>query len=301
MNTTPTTTPVPAGLEGIPLDFADHLEQGSITKGMAGATKGILWKATRDQLHVMPGLNVRADTPEYKAHVSRIARSMNAEGWHDDKPLAVFIDKDNRACVKDGHSRLKAYDEAIAMGAQIAYIPVIASTEYNMADITAGLVKSNEGRPLQPIEKAVVCRRLRGWGWEVQKIADKLDFSVAYVNELLALLAAPPALVALVEAGKVSASTAVDAIKSMGATEAAAVIVEASKKSKKAGKVVASDIGQSKAQKAVRAAAKKAPPKVPKDIPAGDPLKVLRAVYDDEAFKELADKVQVQIIAILNP
>ena len=299
------------GLQDVPLSAADHIEQGSVASGTKGLTKGILWKASRDRIKVLPGLNVRGDTADYRAHVSSIARSMHAEGWFDDKPLACFVDAEGLLVVKDGHTRLQAYDEAVALGAEIAYIPVVASSDYNMADITVGLVKSNTGRALRPVEVAVVCKRLQGWGWEASKIAERLDMSAAYVGELLALLAAPPALVALVQDGTVSASTAVKAIKQRGAKAASEAIVAAVEvkkeeaaaaaptkpgKAPKALKVVDSDLGQSKAQVAVKKAA-------PKASGGGLPecLAALRAVFDDPAFNGLADKAQQAVLAIVNP
>lgn len=315
MTDTLNTTPVDLTAEGlaqVPQDFPEYLEQASVASGTKGLTKGILWKASRDRITTMPGLNVRGETPEYLERIERIAKSMHAEGWYDDKPLACFVDKSGALVVKDGHTRLRAYDRAVELGAQIDYIPVVASSDYNMADVTVGLVKSNDGAALRPIEVAIVCKRLKGWGWEPAKIAERLDMSVAYVNELLALVNAPPALVKLVEEGTVSASTAVKAIKQKGAVQATQAIVEkaaekkAAAKPGKQAKVVDSDLGQSKAQVAVQKAARSHVRKPRQSEAAGtpkvvDPMTALRAVFDDPAFAKLDDKVQCMVLDICAP
>ena len=298
------------GLEGVALETPDHIDMGSAAQGMKGATKGIVWKLKRDQIKVLPGLNVRARTPDYLAHIERISRSMLAEGWLAEHPMGVFVAADGTIYAKDGHTRLEAYDKAVAMGAEIDHVPAICGASNSIADITVGLVKGNEGRPLQPLEKAVVCKRLTGWGWDPEKIASRLDFSVAYVNELLMLLSAPPALVALVEDGTVAASTAVTAIKDMGAaaaSEAIQVVVKAKKAAApkpgkgpaKPVKVVPSDIGQSKAQRALKKAgqgnALKPGEVVRRQPTAKEAIKLLGHVWADAGYDKLSAELKSQI------
>ena len=288
---------LPVGLEGVAMEFPEVLEQGSITKAMTGATKGIVWKAPRDLINIYPGLNVRAETAEYTAHCEAIGRSMFAEGWYDDKPLGGFVGPDGKVYVKDGHSRLRGYDFALTLGAQIEYIPIVVSAgkDFSIQDITIGLVKSNEGRPLQPIEKAVVCRRLSKWGWDSARIGERLDMTGRYVDELIALLGSPAALVALVQEGKVSASTAMQEIKTKGAAKAAETIVAAAKTAK-GGKVTAKTI--KKAAGVTPPAAKKAPTVKAKGDPVHDPMDVLRAVFNDPGFNKLADAVQQMVLSV---
>ncbi|NCT81896.1 MAG: hypothetical protein GXC94_02020 [Comamonadaceae bacterium] len=307
------------GLASIPLEFAHEVGQGNVKKVMSasGATSGDLWRVPVAEIHAMPGLNVRGETAEYAAHIERIARSILAEGFYPDKALAVFVGEDGKVYVRDGHTRLRAARRAIELGAQLPTLPCVTAPKGStLEDFTIGLVKSNEGRPLRPIEVAVVMKRLAGWGWDSKRIAERLDYTPAYVDELLGLLSAPKALVALVEAGKVSTDTAVKAVKSMGPSKAAEVIQQASAaNAKKGGKVNPSDIGQSKAQKALAAAAKSAGANPANQLPenpaapapkskkgtAGDPLKALRAVFDDPAFSKLSDKAQQAVLAVLNP
>ena len=314
--TAPTVDLQAEGLAAIPLEFAEEVAQGNVKAAMktAQATSGDLWRVPRTEIKVMPGLNVRGDTPDYRAHVDRIAKSIAAEGFYPDKAIAVFVGEDGTVYARDGHTRLLAADRAVEVyGAQLDTLPCVTAPKGStMEDFTIGLVKSNEGRPLRPIEVAVVMKRLAGWGWDSKRIAERLDYTPAYVDELLSLLSAPKALVALVEAGKVSTDTAVKAVKSLGPTKAAEVITQASAANvKKGGKVNPSDIGQSKAQRAIQAQAKAAGANPANALPedakpgkkaaAGDPLKALRLVFDDPAFNQLSDKAQQAVLAVLNP
>lgn len=301
----PTQAPTP-DLTGIALETVDHVPQGNAKAAMKGAEKmaGAIMVA-RDRIRIAPGFNVRVQTEEYAERVKSIGRSMYAEGWFPSKPLEVFVDSEGYFTPTDGHTRLHGYDHALTLGAQIEGIPVIVTTGRTMADMTVGLVKQNEGRPLQPIEKAIVCHRLAKWGWDPKKIGERLDMTPRYVEELLGLVAAPAALVALVEAGTVSASTAMEEIKEKGAEAAAAAIVEAAKDAPKGAKVTKKTLKKAAAKKAgaplvPAPVAKKTAAK--KDVTKpGDPLVALRQVYEDPAFAKLADFTQCLVLAIVNP
>jgi len=292
------------GLTGVPLSFVAEVPQGNVKKAMqgAGASSGDLWRVPVEDLHILDGLNVRGETPDYLDHIERIARSILSEGFYPDKALAVFVHEDGRIIVRDGHTRLRAARRAIELGAQIPVLPCVTAPKGStLEDFTIGLVKSNSGRPLLPIEVAVVCKRLSGWGWTSAKIAERLDYTSRYVDELLDLLAAPAALVALVKDGTVSASTAMQTIKDNGATKAAEAIVKAAKEVKAKdpkGKVTAKVLKTTTDAKARPPRQRQTEAVAPTNV---DPVKALRAVYDDPAFAKLADKVQSLVLAVVNP
>jgi ParB family chromosome partitioning protein len=267
----------------IPTTFPKDFTPGNVKNAMIGIASGDLWKVPVDQLHILPGLNVRSKNEEYDAHIARLARSIFEEGFYPDKALAVFVGEDGRIMVRDGHSRLEAAKAAIALGAQITTLPcVTAPRGTTMLDITVGLVKSNTGKPLLPIEVAVICKRLVNWGMDTSTIGTRLDYTPAYVNELLGLLEAPAALQALVSAGKVSATNAIKAIKKDGPKEASARLVEAANASK-TGKITAKDINPSKEAKEATAATLRA---------------IIRLVCDDPKFHNLKDSVQSKVLAV---
>ncbi len=267
----------------IPTIFSQDFTPGNLKSAMAGAgaSSGDLWRVPVAQFYRVPGLNVRTKNDEYAAHVERLAKSMVEEGFYQDKPIAVFIDDQGRVCVKDGYSRLDAVELAISMGAQITSLPAVTAPKgTTMTDIMVGLVKSNTGKPLLPIEVAVVCKRLTGWGWTAQAIGDRLDYTPAYVNDLLGLLEAPAALQGLVSAGKVSASTAIKAVKKDGAEQATETLLAASKAAK-GGKV---------SPKVLKAAQEGHTP--------AQLTSIIKAVYDDAVFSKLGAKLQDRIAAV---
>lgn len=203
-----------------------ELTSGNVKAGMksAGASSSDLWMVPRAQIRVLPGFNVRTRTPEYEQHIRAIGESILANGYRKDKPMAGYVAKEgdeNIIYITDGHSRLEGVDYAIERGAEIEVLPVVTSpVGTSMEDLTIGLVTSNSGRPLTPIEKAAVCKRLVGYGMEVPEIARRLGLTGAYVGELLALCAAPTKVRKMVEAGQVSAGNAVRAVKKHGAKAA---------------------------------------------------------------------------------
>lgn len=199
-----------------------ELTPGNVKASMrsAGASSSDLWMVPRAQIRVLPGFNVRARTPDYERHIRTIGESILANGYRKDKPMAGYVAKDGDEHIiylTDGHSRLEAVDYACERGAEIELLPVVTSPAgTSMEDLTIGLVTSNSGRPLTPIETAAVCKRLVGYGMETPEIARRLTRTTAYVNELLALCAAPSKVRKMVEAGQVSAGNAVRALKKHG-------------------------------------------------------------------------------------
>ncbi len=203
-----------------------ELTAGNVKAGMrsAGASSSDLWMVPRSQIRVLPGFNVRARTADYQEHIRSIGESILANGYRKDKPMAGYVAKegdDHVIYLTDGHSRLEAVDYACERGAEITVLPVVTSPAgTSMEDLVIGLVTSNNGRPLTPIEKAAVCKRLVGYGMEPPEIARRLSLTSAYVNELLSLVAAPSKIRKMVEAGQVSAGNAVRAVKKHGSKAA---------------------------------------------------------------------------------
>ena len=271
----------------IPTEFATEFTPGNLKAAMsgAGASSGDLWRVPVDKFFRVPGLNVRTKNEEYAAHVTRLAKSMFEEGFYQDKPIAVYIDGEGRICVKDGYSRLDAVDEAISMGANIVTLPAVTAPKgTTMTDIMVGLVKSNTGKPLLPIEVAVVCKRLLGWGWTAAAIAERLDYTPAYVNNLVGLLEAPAALQSLVSAGKTSASTAIKQIKKEGAAKATETLTKAS----------AGASGGKVSPKMLKAPAGK----TAAELSPEQMLSIIQSVFDDPMFAKLGNKLQDKIAQV---
>ena len=226
---------------------------GKVKEAMAEASAGRrdLWQVPVAQLVVADGFNVRTKNEEHKAHIASLKQSILQNGFLSHKPLAGFVaakDGKNIVVITDGHCRFEAVLAAIADGAQIEELPVVVSPKgTNEEDLVVGLIASNSGKPLSPLEKAAVCKRLVGFGWDEEKIAARLSMTVEYVGSLLLLISASAGVRGLVERDQVSATTAITALKKHKekAGEVLLAGVAAAKSSGK-GKATAKDLAGSK-------------------------------------------------------
>lgn len=199
---------------------ADKIVSGSVKKALeaAGATKGELFYADPSQLRVIPGFNVRIETPDYIEHIDGLAQSMAANGFYPNKPLGGYAGKEDGAdviYVTDGHSRMKAVPIAIEKyGAEITKVPVVLKPAgQSIEDLTVALVQDNEGRPLSLMEKAVVAKRLISYGMEKLEIAKRFGTTDRHIDDLLLLAAAPAKIRTMVIESKVSGTLAVQEIR----------------------------------------------------------------------------------------
>lgn len=180
-----------------------------------------LWVGHPSKLHVIQGFNPRVDTPKYQAHIRNIANSIKENGFYKNKPLTGYVavvDGENVVYIYGGHTRLLAVNLANSEGAGVEAIPVIVSPmkELSQDDMLVSLVQDNTGMVLTAYEEAVVCKRLRGAGVSEKAIAARLDRSEAWVASLLTLMGAPFKLRELVAFEKISATAAIDLIKTHG-------------------------------------------------------------------------------------
>ena len=225
----------------------ENLTSGSVKTAMkdAGAKSADLWMVPIGDIREAAGFNVRTENADRVARIAEIGESILANGFMRDKPLAAYVAREDGRdilYVVDGYTRLAGAKYAIERGAEIDVLPVItkpAGTQ--LEDLTIGLIVSNSGTPLTPIEKAAVCKRLVDMGMDEKVIAKRLGMTVGYVRDLLLLIAAPKAVRKLVEAGNVSAANATSTVKKHG--EKAATVLEA-------GLSVAAAAGKTKLTKA---------------------------------------------------
>lgn len=168
----------------------------------------------------MPNFNVRLHNEEHEKHVRYLAESIKSEGFYQDKPLAGYVAKVGEDAViylTDGHCRLEAVKLAVSEGAEIESLPmVIAPQGISVEDLTVSLVRSNSGKPLEPMELGAVCKRLVRYGWTEDAIASRLGFSKKHVANVLMLVGSDIAVREMVVEGKISASTAIEAIHKHG-------------------------------------------------------------------------------------
>lgn len=218
-----------------------HLQPGNLKAAMAatGSKSRDLWFVPIGDILTIPGFNVRDRDEAYTAHIRAIADSILANGFFAHKPLAGFIEKQgdrNLIRLTDGHSRLEAALLAITEGAAIEKLPFVAHPAgTSMEDLTASLATDNSGKPLKPLALARVCKRLMGYGLEKPEVSRRLSITRTYVDNLMQLLAAPKTVRDMVASGEVSATMAIQTIKSEG-VNAAEKLQAASASAKAAGK-----------------------------------------------------------------
>ena len=134
--------------------------------------------------------------------------------------MAGFVAKENGSdviFVTDGHCRYDAVELAISEGAEIVRIPVVVAHQgTSMEDLTVALVRANSGKPLEPYEIGMVCKRLTRYNWEIETIAQRLGFSEKYVEGLLLLMGSQVEIRDMVQNDEVAASTAIETIRKYG-------------------------------------------------------------------------------------
>jgi ParB family transcriptional regulator, chromosome partitioning protein len=240
-----------------PMKFDKELTAGNTKNAMsaaeAKATSGTLYDVPRAQIRVIDGFNVRYETEAYRKHINDLAESIVANGFNKSKPLAGYVAKegeDHFIYVTDGHSRLRAVDLAVEMGAEIETLPVIVkAAATSMEDLTVALVQENNGRPLQPFEQATVVKRLEGYGWDDDRIAKALTCTTRYVQDLKILAGAPAAVRNYVVEDKVSATEAIKLLRKHDGAKVLELLKAAVAKAEGRGKnkATAKDLGDTTA------------------------------------------------------
>lgn len=209
------------------MDKNIELVAGSVKTAMkgAGATSSDLWMVAVDKIRIIPGFNVRQDTPAYRGKIRQLADSIKLDGYMRDKPMAGYVAREDVDGVAndvifltDGHTRMAALQLAADEGCIVERVPVITKAAgTSMEDLDVALAKGNTEGKLTPYETGLVCKRLIGRGLEPADVAARLGMETGYVRDLLGLVAAPAAVRKLVIEGTVSSTLAIDMLQKHGA------------------------------------------------------------------------------------
>ncbi|HJV94658.1 MAG TPA: hypothetical protein VJ608_01425 [Albitalea sp.] len=203
--------------------FRKEFTRGNMKAAMKVAADGSSenWKVRIDQLKTAPGFNTRIMTPKLEAHIRSIADSIRANGFYSHMPLTGYTAVEGDKIVvyiTGGHNRLAGARLAAREGAEIDKLPVvIVDKGTTMEDLTVQLVTTNTGSPLTTFEKGLVCKRLVNYGWDVDKICERLGLaSKQYVESLLDLVGAPMPVREMVIKEEASAEVAIEALRKYG-------------------------------------------------------------------------------------
>jgi ParB-like chromosome segregation protein Spo0J len=182
--------------------------------------RGVLQNIDPNLITEEPGWNVRQEGPELSDHIRALADSIKEVGVLE--PLTVHVEGDRVVLAEEG--------------IEIRTVPVRTEPLLaNAADRVLSLLTRNSGRPLRPLERAEVFRRLAAYGWKAQEIAGKASFTSSYVCQLLKLASAPPQVKQAIAAGEVASSTAIHALQAHGPEGAATVLAAGIEKAKAMG------------------------------------------------------------------
>lgn len=225
-----------------------ELTPGNVKAAMraADAKSADLWMVPVANLRLLAGFNIR---PLNDEHVASLKEAIKANGYNRGEPLNGFVSKEGDdehiINVFDGQHRLTAVRQAIEEGEPIEFLPVIVSPAgTSMIDVTVGMtVTADKRMALTPQDWATSCKRLVGYGCDVDEIAKRLGKSKAQIENFLVLAGASRRLLVQIEEKKVSATTAILLLKKHGA--AAADVVEQkleAAKSRGRGKVTAATL-----------------------------------------------------------
>lgn len=158
-----------------------------------------LKSSARDQLMLDPriieieeGHNPRVYTlAENRQHLDELKASIKENGVL--QPLLVRFDgAKGKAVLVDGECRLRACLELITEGTPIEAVPTVqVSGASNEAERLVLALTANTGKPLSKWESGTAFTRLIRFGWEPEKIATRLGFTVRFVSEAIELADAP--------------------------------------------------------------------------------------------------------------
>jgi ParB-like chromosome segregation protein Spo0J len=204
-------------------DAAGGVTRSTGKSGKAGlanfahGSAGDIFRVNPFSIFIKEGFNLRdPDDPANHAHVMELAESIRLIGLR--KPIEVYWDKkDKKNYVTDGHCRLRAVRHLIQTGqARIEFIPVTtAEGPQSEVDRMATVIISGDGKNPTVFEKATHIAKMRDLGGiALKEVADRVGKDVKIIQKWLEINAAvTPAIKRLIHAGKVSPSSAMDAIQ----------------------------------------------------------------------------------------
>lgn len=180
-----------------------------------------MYSINPELIQIQPGFNVRVYNEELDEHIKNLASSIATIGIQ--KPIDICMDK-NTPILVDGFCRLSAVFLANeTLNADIKTVPVKV-VSYDIAERTLGLYTRNSSYPLSLFEQSIVVDRLIGYKWDEERICHSMGCSISHVKNLILLAGASETIKDMVIADQVSASNAIEAVRTFGAKAEAALL-----------------------------------------------------------------------------
>lgn len=182
----------------------------ALTEKLAEGIKRIeTFRVNPALLEFEEGFNLRQDTKETKEHIERLYLAMKAGAQMP--PLDVQV-VEGKILVRDGHCRTKAGQRY--QKEEKDFTLECRQLRGNDTDAVLHMLGSGTGgKALTPLEAGLGYLRLLTAGLKPQEIATRLGVSVVTVNNGVTLAEAPREVQQMILDGKVSSTTARDAIK----------------------------------------------------------------------------------------
>lgn len=204
-------------------------------RGVAGVSTVKSWGVDPRLVQFEEGFN----RPINREHVESIKAALRAGHELDDIKVRV---EEGAIIAVDGHHRVTAAVEWLAEpgvqepegGFQLG----AKQFRGNDAERVIHLITSSQGLALAPLERSAQYRKLIGWGWTHQQIAEAVGRSVQNVSDALLLADANSDVRQAVSAGSIAATEAIKVVRQHG-EKAGAVIGRAVDAAKAAGKTKA--------------------------------------------------------------
>jgi ParB/RepB/Spo0J family partition protein len=146
--------------------------------------------------------------------IEQLAKSISESGQREPVKIVVSPDREGFVVLKHGYRRMRAIKYAISNGADIPTVKCVhAGKGSNEETELIDHAICNDGKSLEPLERADIYRRLSAFGYSEEKIAQKVGRSVNHVKDYLRMLEAPKEIRKAVQDKKLSATAATVAAK----------------------------------------------------------------------------------------
>ncbi|MCA7969725.1 pyridoxal phosphate biosynthetic protein PdxJ [Burkholderia sp. AU39826] len=286
------------------LDLAAPIQTGNTkaAAAAAGATSADLWMTPYEALRYDPRDNVRPVDPQW---VKELTALMMQNGYDKGSPLHCYarkVDGKDYFYVFKGQHRYLAAGAAIKAGKDLGRIPIVVldSREVKRPKMVIDGYLSNVSKTSTPLDLATTIAELRDvHKMDVKAICDHLNISEQSIRDAALLETAPAELHALVRAGSIAGTLAIEEIRAHGGDKALERIASGLAKAKETGKSKVTK----KLLTSSTSTGKPDPPKTTKinDACAKQLLQALQAVLHDPVFGKLSPGTIRAVHTALSP
>ncbi|KVL18195.1 ParB N-terminal domain-containing protein [Burkholderia cepacia] len=284
------------------LDLTAPIQTGNTkaAAASAGATSADLWMTPYEALRYDPRDNVRPIDPQW---VKELTALMMQNGYDKGSPLHCYVrkvDGKDYFYVFKGQHRYLAAGAAIKAGKDLGRIPIVVldSREVKRSKMVIDGYLSNVSKTSTPLDLATSIAELRDvHKLDVKAICDHLNISEQSIRDAALLETAPAELHALIRAGSIAGTLAIDEIRAHGSDKALERIVSSLAKAKEAGK---NKVTKKHLTGSTSTSKPAAPAKI-NDGCAKQLLQALQAVVHDPVFGKLSPGTIRAVHTALSP